>query len=131
MATHFHNKARLNLREDKQTERIYYDPEGLYAPVATYEAIRMLLGITSAYDLLLDGSDVDSAYNFGMMYGPILMDQPTDANGIARSSGCVCLLVRTHYGVKLAGKIWGAVLHSEFLKWGFTQPTVDDRVFVS
>ena len=60
-------KARLNLRGDLQIEGKDFDPDMLYAPVAAHEAIRMLFGVSAAFGLLLEGSDVDSAYTFGLM----------------------------------------------------------------
>lgn len=127
--TDFLFKARCNLRGDKQIAYDSFDPEGIYAPVAAHETIRMLLAVAAALGLRVEGSDVSNAYLYGLLDIPIIMMQPTDSSGIERFPGMVCLLRRSLYGARQAGKIWGTVLHDTLLRFGFTPSTVESRLY--
>ena len=95
MASLFIFKASLNLRGDLQIKGIEFDPYMLYAPVAAHEAIRMLFSVSAAFGLLLERSDVESAYKFGTMDFPLIMEQLTDATGVEQPPVCVFLLIQS------------------------------------
>ena len=122
-------KARCNLRGDMQEEHTDFDPEDLYAPVAAHESIRMLYAISAAFNLILEGGDVNNAYLYGFLDTPIYMKQPTDSTGRERYPGMVCLLLKSIYGARQAGKIWGTVLHQALLEYGFVTSSVESRVY--
>lgn len=124
-------KARCNLRGDLQEAYHDFDPEGIYAPVAAHESIRMLMAIAAQLGLILEGGDVSNAYLYGSMDSPITMEQPTDSTGKQARPGYVCLLRKSIYGARQAGKIWGTVLHEALLSWGFKQSTVESRVYLA
>lgn len=122
-------KARCCLRGDKQLQHRDYDPLSLYAPVARHETIRMFLTKAAALNLFVEGADVDNAYLYGLLDRPIIMEQPTDSSGIPKHPNHVCLLLRSLYGAKQAGEIWGSVLHYKFIEWGFVQSSQDQRLY--
>lgn len=66
-------EARCTLRGDLQEEGVDYDPEALYAPVATHESIRILLCLAASQDLMLEGFDITNAYPHGKPDVPIIM----------------------------------------------------------
>lgn len=122
-------KARCCLRGDKQVAYRDFDPNNLYAPVVRHETIRMLLAKTAAQDLILEGADVANAYLYGNLDTPIIMQQPTDSTGKEAYPGYVCSLLKSIYGARQAGEIWGSVIHSSLLSWGFNQSTQDQRLY--
>lgn len=108
---------------------IDYDPDELFAPVPSHESIRALLAVAASKNCFLEGYDVDNAYLFGNLDVPIRMKQPTDSTGIPAKEGHDCFLVKSLYGAKQAGKIWGNEIHQKLKSWKFTQSSVDPRLY--
>lgn len=122
-------KARCVLRGDLQTEFIDFNPEELYAPVASHESIRSLLCITAIEDCDVEGCDVDNAYLFGDLDIPIRMKQPTDSSCVIVQPGFDCLLLKSLCGARQAVRIWGNEIHNRLIHWKFIQCSVDPRLY--
>ena len=122
-------KARCNLRGDLQEAGVDFDPDALYAPVAGHESILLLFNYSAAEGLDVEGCDVDNAYVNGFIDIPVIMEQPTDSSRRLAMPGYVCLLVKSLYGARQSGRIWGNVLHEKLTKWGFQPSTVDPRLY--
>lgn len=56
----FH-KARCCIRGDLQDPRLDFDPEGLYAPVASHESICKILALSANENLIVELGDVSNA----------------------------------------------------------------------
>lgn len=123
-------KARCCLRGDKQVVYQDFDPHNLYAPVVRHETIRMFLAKVAAQDLILEGADVSNAYLYGDIDAPIIMDQPTNSSGKPHRPGYVCQLNKSIYGARQAGEIWGGVINTKFVSWGFKQSSQDQRLYL-
>ena len=107
----FLEKARCCLRGDRQQEYVDFDPNALYAPVASHESIRMLLACAAAEpETTIEGADIDNAYLYGSLDVPIIMQQPTNSSQKPAMEGYVCELVKSLYGTRQAGEIWDRVL---------------------
>lgn len=126
--TSFLHKARCCVRGDLQDPRFDYDPEGLYAPVAPNEAIRMTIAMAAADWLFVEGGDVSNAYLYGDIDIPIIIEQPTNFSGIPEMPGRVCHLQKSMYGIRQVGEIWGPLLVQTIITSGFRQSKVDVRV---
>ena len=57
------------------------------------------------------------------------MMQSTKSTGIPERPGMVCRLLRSLYGLRQAGEIWGPLLCQTLLPWGFKVSNVDKRMF--
>ena len=122
-------KARCCLRGDRQVEFLDYDPDFVYAPVAAHESIRILICFAASQNLILEGADISNAYLYGNLDVPIIMEQPTDSSQIEARPGYVCKLVKSIYGARQAGEIWGSLLCSTLANWGFLPSLLDPRIY--
>ena len=123
-------KARCVARGDLQEAYIDFNPDALYAPVAAHESIRIILAYAASHNLIVEGGDISNAYLYGEIDTTIHMDQPTNYSGKERKPGHVCKLVKSIYGVKQAGNIWGSVVvHGDLIQWGFKVSKFDTRLY--
>ena len=123
------HKARCFVRGDLQFPLRDYNPDDVYAPVASHEAIRIMFSLAASEGLVVEGGDFCNAYLYGDINIPIIMQQHTDSTGIEERPGFVCKLQKSMYGLKQAGQIWGSVLASTLQSWGCQQSIIDPRVF--
>jgi len=122
-------KARCVARGDLQEPYVDFDPENLYAPVATHESIRLVIAFAASQDLLLEGGDISNAYLYGDLDITIFMEQPTNSTQREAVPGHVCAVDKSIYGTKQAGNIWGSLTHSELTSWGFRVSNFDARLY--
>ena len=122
-------KARCVARGDQQEAYVDYDPGGLYALVASHGSLRLILAYAASENIILEGGDISNAYLYGNIDTKIYMEQPTDSSQPKRKPGYVCCLKKSIYGVRQAGNIWGSLVHSELLRWGFQVSKFDCRVY--
>lgn len=73
--------------------------------------------------------DIVNAYLYGDLDILVLMDQPTDSNGITERPGCAVMVNKSLYGGEQCAKIWGSVLHGTVLPWGLAQSRMDSRLY--
>lgn len=123
-------KARCVARGDEQEAGIDFQPESLYAPVATHEGIRLVLAHAASMNLILEGGDVPNAYLFGKLDIPVYMEQPCNSSGMQQQPGMICKLERSIYGLRQAGNIWGSLLHNALVEWGFETSAFDQRLYL-
>ena len=122
-------KARCVARGDLQEAYVDFDPDTLYAPVAAHASIRLILAYAASKNLIIEGGDISNAYLYGEIDKTIYMDQPTTSSGKTRKPGYVCKLLKSIYGVKQAGNIWGSVVHGDIVQWRFKVSKFDSRLY--
>jgi Reverse transcriptase (RNA-dependent DNA polymerase) len=66
--------------------------------------------------------DVKGTYLNGILTQPIYMEQPI---GFDDGSGLVCLLIKSIYGLKQAGRVWNIEFDRMIQRHGF-QPLISD-----
>ncbi|POM64465.1 Integrase catalytic core protein [Phytophthora palmivora] len=104
-------KARLVVQGSTQSYGIDY--QEVFAPVARYESLRLLLALSTILGFYLHQMDVSTAFLNGRLSESIYMRQPI---GFRSGSGkLVCKLKKSLYGLKQAPRIWYEVLNA-FLK---------------
>jgi len=87
-----------------------------HSPVVRLETIRAILAIALTRKLHIQQMDVKGAYLNGTLKERVYMQQP---EGFADGTGQVCLLVKTLYGLKQAGREWNIELDTKLRKRGY------------
>ena len=126
---HLH-KARCVVRGDLQRPGVDFNPENLYAAVALHVSIRTIIALAAGRRLIIEGADISYAYLHGKIDVPIIIVQPRDSRNEELHPGKVCLLLKSMYGLKQAGSIWGSTLIVQIIAWGFKQLSNDTPVLV-
>ncbi|KAK4388176.1 Retrovirus-related Pol polyprotein from transposon TNT 1-94 [Sesamum angolense] len=93
----------------------YFDT---YSPVARLTTIRVLIALTSVYNLLIHQMHVKTAFLYGELE-QIYMDQP-EGFVVHDNKRKVYKLVKSLYGLKQAPKQWHAKFDQTILAFGFT-----------
>lgn len=123
-------KAIFVLHGDLQEEHIDFNPEGLFGPIASHETIPLLIQHTAKECLDVDGCDVDKTYLFGDLDIPIRMRQTAKSSKIVSNPGYdVLLLIKSFYGARQAGHIWGNQVHKKLVMMRFKQSRFDPRLY--
>ncbi|POM59763.1 Integrase catalytic core protein [Phytophthora palmivora] len=113
-------KARLVAQGNHQAFGV--DCDEVYAPVARFESLRLVLAIGTILDCHIHQMDVHTAFLNGTMEGEqkIYMRQP---HGFMKRGHehLVCELQKSIYGLKQAPRIWYRVLHTFLTSMGFAR----------
>ncbi|WVZ93858.1 hypothetical protein U9M48_039812 [Paspalum notatum var. saurae] len=121
------NKARLVAQSFCQKKGIDY--EETFAPVARFEAIRILLAFAASKGFKLQQMDVKSAFLNGFIEEEVYVRQPPGFES-ARFSDRVYKSRKALYGLKQAPRAWYARLKSFLLKSGFVMGSLDKTLFL-
>ncbi len=126
-------KARLVVKGCGQRKGVDYDE--IFAPVAHHKAIRALLAVAAAEDLIVEQMDVNTAFLIPALEEEIYMELPKGwptglIPGDDDPEGMVCRLRKSLYGLKQAPRVW----HMEFSKWmigyGFLRSEAEPCLFI-
>ena len=119
-------KARLVAKGFRQKEGIdYFDT---YAPVARITSIRVLLSLSSIYDLFVHQMDVKTAFLNGDLDEEVYMEQP-EGFLLPGNEHKVCKLIKSLYGLKQSPKQWHEKFDSVILEYGFVHNSADKCVY--
>ena len=123
-------KARLNIDGSRMKQGVHYDET--YAPVASWNSIRLLLTLAAVHGWHTTQLDYVLAYPQAPVEREIYMEVPKgcDYPGADRKRD-VLRLHRNVYGQKQAGRVWNKYLVDKLVnKAGFVQSKVDECVFL-
>jgi hypothetical protein len=126
-------KARLNI--DGSTMVYKRDYDLAYAPVATWNSIRLLLAMTLLNSWHTMQLDYVLAYPQAPVERDMYMKIPkgfeAEGYGIEREDAqdYILKIHKNIYGSKLAGRVWNQYLVRKLKKTGFTQSIVDECMF--
>ena len=117
-------KARYVVKGFMQVEGLDFNET--FAPTCKPETKRILLALGAQDDLVLHQMDVKSAFLNSPLTETVYMEQP---EGFSSGDNQVCLLQRSIYGLKQAGRDWYQTLSTFLLETGFTRSTNDFCLF--
>ncbi|CAL8084501.1 unnamed protein product [Prunus armeniaca] len=120
-------KARLVAKGYRQKEGLdFFDT---YSPVTRITSIRMLIAITSIYDMEIHQMDVKIAFLNGELDEEIYMEQP-EGFVVKGQEQKVCKLVKSLYGLKQAPKQWHETFDHTMMTHGFKINECDKCVYI-
>jgi len=124
-------KARLNIDGSRMQPGKHYDPNLVYAPVASWNSIRLLLTMTAVHGWTTKQIDYVLAFPQAPVDREIYMKIP---KGFTIDGGkgddFVLRLNKNVYGQKQAGRVWNDYLTEKLTKeLGFVQSKHDECVF--
>lgn len=68
-------------------------------------------------DLIFEGADISNAYLYGDLDAPVKMELPKDSSREPEKEDHVNKVIRSLYGYRSEGKIWGNVIQNIFTSW--------------
>lgn len=122
------HKARLVAKGFMQKSELDYSD--LFAPVARFETVRMIVSIASWRQWHLWQLDVKSAFLNGPLEEEVYVKQPPGFEVKGRE-GEVFRLTKALYGLKQAPRAWNRRIDSFLLQLGFNECTVKHGVYVN
>jgi hypothetical protein len=81
-----------------------------HSPVVRLETMRAIITLAPTQKLLMRQMNVKGAYLNGRLKERVYMLQP---EGFNDATGCVCLLIKTLYGLKQSGREWNIELDTK------------------
>ncbi|GJY28806.1 putative ribonuclease H-like domain-containing protein [Tanacetum coccineum] len=121
------NKARLVTQGYTQEEGIDYD--GVFAPVARIEAIRLFLAYASFKGFVVYQMDVKSAFLYGKIEKEVYVCQPLGFED-PNFSDKVYKVEKVLYGLHQAPRAWYETLSTYLLDNGFHRGQIDKTLFI-
>jgi hypothetical protein len=97
-----------------------------FSPVVHLNSLHTLVALAAMLDLEISQMDIKGAYLNGTLKEEIYMKQP---EGYSDSTGRVCHLVHTLYGLKQSGHKWNKTLSSHFTSIGFTRLSTEHAIY--
>ena len=104
-----------------------YDFLEMHSPVVRVETIRSLLAVAAKRKLYIHQMDIKGAYLNGILKEKVYMKQP---EGYDDSTGRICLLIKTLYGLKQARREWNHKFDSKMRKCGYARLQSDPCIYV-
>jgi len=118
-------KARLVAKGCAQ--RLGYDFLEMHSPVVRVETIRLLLAVAAKHKLYIHQMDIKGTYLNGILKEKVYMKQP---EGYDDGTGHICLLIKTLYGLKQAGREWNHEFDSKMRKRRYARLQSDPCVYM-
>ena len=120
-------KARYVAKGYSQIEGVDFNE--VFAPVARYESIRILLALATINNWEIHQMDVKTAFLNGDLDEEIYMEQPEGFIDPHRPS-MVYRLHKAIYGLKQAARVWNDKINSTLVEMGFERLTSDYGIYV-
>jgi hypothetical protein len=120
-------KARFVVRGFSQKEGIDYDE--IFAPVARYTSIRIIISLATVFGWKLHQMDVKTAFLNGEVEQEVYIEQP-EGFVIHDKRSHVCKLKKALYGLKQAPRAWYGRIDSFLQSLGFTKSITDPNLYI-
>ena len=120
-------KARLVAKGYAQRQGVDYDE--VFAPVARWDTIRMILALAAQEDWVIYQLDVKSAFLHGELSENVYVEQPL---GYVKEGEehKVYKLIKALYGLKQAPRAWYSKIEAYFSKEGFQRCEYEHTLFI-
>ncbi|KAL2608265.1 hypothetical protein R1flu_026838 [Riccia fluitans] len=118
-------KAKLVAKGFTQRKDVDYDK--VFAPIAKYLTIWLLLSLVCIFGLVLDQMDVVTTFLYGVLDEMIFMRQPLDFARKGHES-LVCRLLKSLYGLKQSPLQWNKRFDNFMKSQGFARSVKDPFV---
>ncbi len=99
----------------------------MHLPVIRLETIRAIIAIATQEKLMIQQMDVKGAYLNGYLKETVYMCQ---SKGFNDGTNCVCLLVKTLYGLKQSGHKWNIEFDKKIHQKGFICLRADPCTYI-
>ena len=122
-------KARLNIDGSRMEKGIHYDDS--YAPVASWNSIRLLLAMAATHGWHTRQLDYVAAFPQAPVERELYMQIPrgVQIEGVSNTKDYALKLKKNLYGQKQAGRVWNKYLVKKLKKIGFKQSEIDECLF--
>jgi hypothetical protein len=120
-------KARFVARGFSQKEGIDYDD--IFAPVARYTSIRVIISLASVFNWKLHQMDVKTTFLNGEVEQEVYIEQP-EGFVIHGKESHVCKLKKALYGLKQAPRAWYGRIDSFLQSLGFSKSIADPNLYI-
>jgi hypothetical protein len=120
-------KARFVARGFSQKEGIDYDE--IFAPVARYSSIRIIISLAAVFGWKLHQMDVKTAFLNGEVEEEVYIEQP-EGFIIHNKRSHVCKLKKALYGLKQAPRAWYGRIDSFLQSLGFSKSIADPNLYI-
>ena len=121
-------KARLNIDGSRMKQGVHYDQS--YAPVASWNSIRLLLILTAIHGWHTTQLDYVAAFPQAPVERELYMRIPKGVTVAGKDPDeYVLKLHKNTYGQKNAGRVWNQYLVKKLKQIGFQQSKIDECVF--
>ena len=120
-------KARLVAQGFSQRPGVDYNET--FAPVAKLDSIRVLLSLATVNDWEIQHMDVKTAFLYGKLQEEVYMKVPEGGIPDTDTTGKVCHLLKSLYGLKQASRVWYQELDKKLTSLGFLRTYMDTSVF--
>jgi hypothetical protein len=120
-------KAKFVARGFSQKEGIHYDE--IFAPVASYTSIRIIISLASVFDWKLHQMDVKTTFLNGEVEQEVYIGQP-EGFVIHEKESHVCKLKKALYGLKQALRAWYGRVDSFLQSLGFSKSIADPNLYI-
>ena len=98
-----------------------------HSPIVRLETIRALLVLAVKCKLYIHQMDIKGTYLNGKLKEKVYMKPP---EGFDNRTGCICLLIKTLYGLKQAGREWNLEFNSKLKNKGYVRLRSDPCVYI-
>lgn len=123
------DKYKARLVAKGYAQRFGVDYNEVYAPVARWDTIRMIIATAANQNWSIYQLDVKSAFLHGELQETVYIDQP---QGFVKKGGeeKVYRLKKALYGLKQAPRAWFSKIESHFIREGFKRSESEHTLFV-
>lgn len=123
------DKFKARLVAKGYAQRFGVDYNEVYAPVARWDTVRMIIATAAHKNWTIYQLDVKSAFLHGELHETVYVDQP---QGFTKegSEGMVYKLRKALYGLRQAPRAWFSKIESYFIREGFKKCDMEHTLFV-